>query len=79
MAGKKKQPDFEQALSELEQLVESMEEGELSLEESIKTYERGVALGRSALKALDTAEQRIQILNHPDGSSDPVDFEAPDP
>ncbi len=78
MAGKKKQPDFEQALSELEQLVEHMEEGELSLEESIKTYERGVALGRSALKSLDTAEQRIQILNHPDSTSEPVDFEAPD-
>ena len=79
MASRKKPPNFEQALNELEQLVEHMEEGELSLEESIKTYERGVALGRSALKSLDTAEQRIQILNNPDGASDPVDFEAPDP
>ena len=79
MSSRKKQPDFEQALNELEQLIEHMEEGELSLEDSIKTYERGVALGRSALKALDTAEQRIQILNNPDGTSDPVDFEAPDP
>ncbi len=78
MAGRKKQPDFEQALNELEQLVEHMEEGELSLEESIKTYERGVTLGRTALKALDTAEQRIRILNNPDGTSEPTDFEAPD-
>jgi len=78
MATRKKQPDFEQALSELEQLVEQMEEGELSLEESIKTYERGVALGRSALKSLDAAEQRIQILNQHDETSEPEAFDAPE-
>ena len=80
MAAKKKknQPDFEQALNELEQLVEHMEEGELSLEDSIKTYERGVILGRSALKSLDAAEQRIQILNQDDENSDPESFEAPE-
>ena len=49
----KSEPAFEEALAELEALVERMEEGDLSLEESIKTYERGVALGRSALKSLD--------------------------
>ena len=54
---------FEEALAELESLVERLEEGELSLEESIKTYERGVSLGRSALKALDAAEQRVQVLD----------------
>ncbi len=78
MAARKKQPDFEQALNELEHLVEHMEEGELSLEDSIKTYERGVTLGRSALKALDEAEQRIQILNQNDATSEPVEFEAPE-
>ena len=64
---------FEEALSELESLVERLEEGELSLEESIKTYERGVALGRSALKALDAAEQRVQVLDQ-DGE-EPRDFD----
>jgi len=65
---------FEQALAELESLVERLEEGELSLEESIKTYERGVALGRTALKALDAAEQRVQILDQDSG--EPRDFDA---
>ena len=64
---------FEAALAELEELVERLEDGELSLEESIKTYERGVALGRSALKALDAAEQRVQILDQESGQ--PEDFE----
>jgi exodeoxyribonuclease VII small subunit len=62
-ARKKNEPSFEEALGELEALVEHMEDGELSLEESIKTYERGVALGRTALKALDEAQQRVEILN----------------
>lgn len=66
MAAKKKQPEFEQALAELETLVEKMEEGELTLEESIKTYERGVLLGRGALKALDEAEQRVKMLSQGD-------------
>jgi len=50
----------------------------LSLEESIKTYERGVALGRTALKSLDAAEQRVQILNQHDESSVPQAFEVPE-
>ena len=66
MTAKKKGPDFEQALAELESLVEKMEEGELSLEESIKTYERGVLLGRGALKALDEAVQRVKMLSQGD-------------
>jgi len=77
MASKKKSPDFEHTLNELEQLVEHLEEGELSLEESIKTYERGVVLGQSALKALDAAEQRVQILNTQDETSAAAEFETP--
>lgn len=72
-ATKTTEPSFEEALAELESLVERMEDGELSLEESIRTYERGIALGRSALKALDEAEQRVQILN--DGTDAPQPFE----
>ena len=72
MSKAKKEPDFEQALVELEQLVERMEDGELSLEDSIKTYERGVVLGRTALAALDAAEQRVRILNE-GASADPDD------
>ena len=54
--------DFEGALAELEALVERMETGELSLEDSLCAYERGVALSRRCQQALDAAEQRIQTL-----------------
>ena len=76
-AKKKQEPTFEEALAELEALVERMEGGELSLEESIRTYERGVALGRTALKALDEAEQRVQILD--EGASEAEPFEPEEP
>lgn len=54
--------DFEKALNELEQLVEKMEEGDLSLEESLKQFERGIALTRACQQALQSAEQKVQIL-----------------
>ena len=55
-------PAFEEALEELESIVERMEEGELSLEESLKLFERGMDLTRQCQKALDKAEQRIRTL-----------------
>jgi len=54
--------DFEASLKELEALVEKMEQGELSLEESLKDFERGVALTRACQQALREAEQKVQIL-----------------
>lgn len=75
MARKKQEVDFEAALEELEALVERMEEGELSLEESLKTYERGIALSRACQKSLDAAEQRIQILSEKDNAAEARDFE----
>lgn len=62
MPKKKHAADFEKDLQELEQLVEKMEKGELSLQESLTHFERGVVLTRSCQKALTEAEQRIQIL-----------------
>lgn len=63
MAEKKEtSPSFEQALSELEALVESLEHGEMSLEESLKSFERGVELTRSCQQALKAAEQKVRIL-----------------
>ncbi len=50
-----------------------MEDGELSLEDAIKNYERGVALGRNALKALDEAQQRVQILNEDEHRAEDFD------
>ncbi len=60
---------FESALEELEQLVEQMEEGELSLEDSLKHFERGVALTRACQQALKDAEQKVQILLEKDGGA----------
>ena len=57
----KKPADFETALAELEALVEKMEQGDLTLDESLKQFERGVELTRSCQQALQ-AEQKVQIL-----------------
>lgn len=54
--------EFETSLDELELLVNQMESGDLSLEESLQAFERGVALTRSCQKALKTAELRVQAL-----------------
>ena len=64
---KKNVSNFENDLQELEKLVEKMEGGELSLEESLVHFERGIALTRSCQKALSEAEQKIQILLSEDG------------
>ena len=62
MESRKESPAFEDALEELETIVERMEDGEPSLEESLKLFERGMDLTRTCQKALDDAEQRIQTL-----------------
>ncbi len=54
--------DFESALKELESLVEELERGELSLEASLKAFERGVSLTRYCQTALREAEQRVAVL-----------------
>lgn len=75
MAKRKTKPvNFEAALDELEALVERMEQGESSLEDSLKDFERGIELTRTCQAALTEAEQKVQILLEKDG--DPVDFEA---
>ncbi|MFZ5656612.1 MAG: exodeoxyribonuclease VII small subunit [Pseudomonadota bacterium] len=57
--------DFEQSLDALEQLVERMEQGDLSLEESLAAYERGVGLYRRCQTALEEAEMRVRLLTDP--------------
>lgn len=54
--------DFEKSLDELEKLVALMEEGDLTLEDSLKHFERGIALTRSCQQALVEAEQKVRIL-----------------
>lgn len=70
--------DFEKALQELEKLVEKMEEGDLSLEESLLQFERGVALTRSCQKALAQAEQKVQILLKNAGKDELAPFKSDD-
>ena len=62
MARKKTKNDFESSLSELEDILNSMEEGGLSLEESLKKFETGVKLTRHCQTLLEQAEQKIQTL-----------------
>ena len=71
----KKQADFnfEGALEQLEELVASMEDGELSLEDSLKAFEKGIKLTRECQTALKNAEQKVQVLL--DESGEPEEFE----
>jgi exodeoxyribonuclease VII small subunit len=55
-------PDFETAMRDLEELVERLEQGDLSLEESLAAFERGVMLTRACQTALKEAEQKVEIL-----------------
>jgi len=76
MPRKQNPVNFEAALADLEQLVDQLEQGDLSLEASLQAYERGVQLGRACQQALDAAEQRIQILTRQDATSPPEPFDA---
>ncbi|MCC8180752.1 MAG: exodeoxyribonuclease VII small subunit, partial [Planctomycetes bacterium] len=60
-------PGFEQLLSETEALAERMEDGGLSLDESIAAYEKGVANLRRCAELLHTAEQKVKILIEKNG------------
>ena len=54
--------DFEAALAELDTLVKKLEEGDLTLEQSLALYERGVQLSRFCHARLEEAERRIELL-----------------
>lgn len=69
MATRKKTLDFEASINELESLVEALEEGSLSLEESLKTFEKGVRITRECQQALKTAEQKVTLLMQESGGT----------
>jgi exodeoxyribonuclease VII small subunit len=54
--------NFEKTFTELEELVKKMEGGDLSLEESLKYFERGILLTKNCQQALNKAEQKVRIL-----------------
>ncbi|WP_158967459.1 exodeoxyribonuclease VII small subunit [Paraglaciecola sp. L3A3] len=58
---------FEESMQELEELVSSMEQGELPLEQALKNFERGITLARHSQKQLKDAEQKVQILTSQNG------------
>ena len=70
-------PTFEDALGQLEKLVDSMEQGEMSLDDSLKAFEEGIKLTRQCQKSLDEAEQKVKILleNTPDAGLEPFENE----
>lgn len=70
--------DFEPTLRELEALVEAMEKGDLTLEDSLKAFERGIALTRQCQQALNVAEQKVKVLMDKTPHSDTVDFDRED-
>ena len=76
-AANKKQEsfDFEKALAELEELVTAMEEGDLSLEDSLKAFEKGIKLTRECQSALKSAEQKVQVLISESGETEDFDIE----
>ena len=76
MTKKAKQSSFEDALNELEALVEQMESGDLSLDQSLAAFEKGVALTRQCQKALSEAELKVQTLTSADGAPEPFDNDA---
>ncbi len=75
MVAKRKKLEYEAAVSELELLVERLEKGDISLEESLKLYERGVLLTRDCQEALQAADQKVQMLLQQSGQSALVDFD----
>jgi exodeoxyribonuclease VII small subunit len=75
---KSKTPDFEQSLAELEALVAKLEQGDVPLEDALKTFERGVALTRQCQTALRTAQQKVEILLARDGTETVESFEDED-
>ena len=70
--------DFENALEELEALVTAMEDGELSLEESLQAFEKGIKLTRECQSALKQAEQKVQVLINENGDTEALDIDASD-
>lgn len=71
-------PGFEESLSELESLVEQLESGELSLDDSLSQFKRGVELTRHCQGILDRAQQVVEQLSEPEDESSAEPFEPAD-
>lgn len=75
-----KSTKFEDALAELETIVQTLESGEQSLEASLEQFERGVGLSRFCQQSLSDAEQKVKILlADDDGEEALASFDSPEP
>ena len=75
MATRKKSIDFEKSLSELEALVNEMGQGSLSLEDSLKSFEKGIKITRECQQALKDAEQKVTLLSADNDVTEPENSE----
>lgn len=66
---------FEETLAQLEDIVETMEKGELPLEDALSAFEKGINLTQAGHEKLKNAEQKVQILMDNNGKQALVDFE----
>ncbi|WP_010487095.1 exodeoxyribonuclease VII small subunit [Pseudomonas sp. S9] len=76
MARKKAAVYFEQSLTELQSLVERLENGEMSLEDSLTAFEQGIRLTRDCQAALAQAEQKVSLLLERNGELEEAPFDA---
>lgn len=76
MATKKKTVNFEKSLEKLEAIVEQLEDGDLSLENSLKAFEEGIKLTRECQTALKDAEQKVRVLIEKNGELYAEDFDT---
>lgn len=67
--------DFEKTLAELEELVEKLEQGDQSLDESLAGFKRGIELTRQCQMVLDTAQQTVQQLINPEDEESLTPFD----
>ena len=74
----KKTLNFEKSLSELESIVDDMEQGQLSLEDSLKRFEKGIALTSECQQALQNAELKVSELLEKNNKLLEQDFETED-
>ena len=76
MARKSESNQFEKSLEELEAIVSQMETGELSLEESLNAFEKGIKLTKDCQKALEKAEQKVNKLLEKENQFDVEPFDT---
>lgn len=72
---KTKAPQFEKSLAQLETIVQQMDSGELTLEQSLQSFEKGIKLIRQCQASLSDAQERVQELIESNGELQSVDFD----